>query len=90
MYIYIYITIFTHVQPTVLSPAVLPQNSQLAQHFNEFLRDGYRVSAEAVEVRFPHCDGTRQILHGTVGISDGFGKVMIMVGICVIVHSLEA
>ena len=78
------------ISTTNLPPAVFPQNSQLAQHFNEFLKDGYRVSAEAVEVRFPHCDGTRQIHPGSVGISDGFGKVMIMVGICVIIHSLEA
>ena len=59
------------------------------QHFNEFLH-GYRVSAEAVEVRFPHVDGSRAIHPESVGISDGFAKVLLMVGIAVIVHSLEA
>ena len=71
------------------TPEVFPQNAQVAQHFNEFLR-GYRVSAEAVEVRFVHVDGTRAIHPQSVGISDGFGKVIIMVGICVIAYKLES
>ena len=71
------------------TPEVFPQNSQVAQHFNEFLR-GYRISAESVEVRFPHVDGTRNIHANSVGISDGFGKVILMVGICVIAYKLES
>ena len=71
------------------TPEVFPPNAQVAQHFNEFLR-GYRVSAEAVEVRFVHVDGTRAIHPQSVGISDGFGKVIIMVGICVIAYKLES
>ena len=56
---------------------------QLAQHFNEFLCDGYRLSAEACEVRFPHVDSSRVINAGTVGLTDGFAKVLIMTGVCV-------
>lgn len=74
---------------STMNPAVYPQNMQLAQHFNEFLCDGYRLSAEACEVRFPQVDSSRIIKPGTVGLSDGFGKVVIMTGVCVILHSLE-
>jgi len=74
----------------VCSPAVYPQNSQIAQHIGEFLRDGYRVGAEAVEVKFPHVDGTRTIHPGSVGISDGYGKIMLMAGICALAISLDA
>ena len=76
--------------PWIHFPAVYPQNNQICVHFNEFLKDGYRVSAEAVEVCFPHVDGSRAINEGSVGITDGFCKLIIMVGILVIAHSLEA
>ena len=66
-----------------------PQNVQLAAHFREFLKDGYRVGAEAVEVKFQHADGSRRILPSSVGISDGFAKVVIMCGIVLICHKLE-
>lgn len=74
---------------SLLPPAVFPQNNQIAQHVGEFLRDGYRSSAEAVEVKFPTVDGTRTIYPGSVGISDGFGKLLIMTGLCAIAHELE-
>ena len=35
-------------------------------------------------------DGSRQILPNSVGVTDGFGKLMIMVGITVIVHGLDS
>lgn len=41
-------------------------------------------------MKFPKVDGTRQILPESVGISDGFGKILLMVGITVIAHSLES
>eukprot|EP00435_Cladocopium_sp_Y103_P069260 s569_g33.t1 len=66
-----------------------PQNVQIAAHFREFLKDGYRVGAEAIETKFAKGDSTRQILSGSVGISDGFCKVLIMYGICLICHHLE-
>lgn len=75
--------------PFPLSLPDFPQNTQVSAHIKEFLKDGYRSSAEAVEVKFPHVDGSRTILDGTVGISDGFCKCLIMVGICVICHKLE-
>ena len=71
-------------------PEVYPQNNQISVHLNEFLKDGYRLSAEAVEVRFPHVDGSRLIHQGSVGITDGYTKLIIMTGILVIAHSLEA
>lgn len=77
------------IMASLLPPAVFPQNSQIAQHVGEFLRDGYRTSAEAVEVKFPTVDGTRTIYPESVGISDGFGKVLIMTGLCAIAHELE-
>ena len=65
-----------------------PQNIQVAAHFREFLQ-GYRPGAEAVETKFPVTDGTRSVVPGSVGISDGFNKVLIMVGICLICDRLE-
>ena len=67
-----------------------PQNVQICAHFKEFLKDGYRISSEAVEVKFPVADGSRQILSGTVGINDGFCKIIIMVGIALICCRLDA
>ena len=61
-----------------------PQNTQMSAHFKEFLKDGYRVSAEAVEVKFATGDGSRSIYDGSVGISDGFCKLLIMAGITLI------
>ena len=66
-----------------------PQNTQMAAHIKEFLKDGYRVSAEAVEVKFATGDGSRSIYDGSVGISDGFCKLLIMVGITLICGELE-
>ena len=43
-----------------------------------------------MEVKFPHVDGSRAIYPGSVGISDGFGKIMIMAGICALAISLDA
>lgn len=66
-----------------------PQNVQLAAHVREFLKDGYRVGAEAVEVKFHVSDGSRRILESSVGISDGFAKVLLTCGITLICHQLE-
>ena len=43
-----------------------------------------------MEVKFPYVDGSRTIAPGSVGISDGFGKIMIMAGICALAISLDA
>lgn len=58
-------------------------------HVNEFLRDGYRLSAESIECKFPVCDGSRRILPKSTGISDGYSKLMLMTGIMAIIHSLD-
>ena len=73
-----------------VSRPVYPSNSQMALHVTEFLRDGYRRSAEAIEIKFPVVDGTRAVLHGQVGISDGYCKILLMYGIVLILHKLEA
>jgi hypothetical protein len=65
-----------------------PQNVQVAAHFREFLR-GYRSSAEAVQCKFPVVDGSRVVHPHSVGISDGFNKILIMVGITMICHHLD-
>lgn len=65
------------------------QNTQIKVHMKEFLKDGYRVGAEAVIVKFPTGDGSRQIFEGSVGISDGLCKITIMVGVALITHALE-
>ena len=66
-----------------------PQKTQVSAHFREFLKNGYQVSAEAIQTKFPVADGTREIVLGTVGINDGFTKIVIMVGIILITHFLE-
>lgn len=73
----------------VVSLTDFPQNTQLAAHFREFLKDGYRQSAEAVICKFPVGDGSRKILQGSVGICDGFCKVLIMTGIVLIIDHLD-
>ena len=69
--------------------AVYPQNSQFMSHFGEFLKDGYRVSAEAVQVKFVGSDSSRVVGPGTVGICDGYLKVLCMFGFVLICHELE-
>lgn len=66
-----------------------PQNTQIEAHYREFLKNGYKISAESVECKFPTGDGSRTIFPGSVGISDGFCKVLIMVGISLACHQLE-
>lgn len=58
-------------------------------HFGEFL-SGYRVSAEAIQCRFPYSDSTRAIKPGSVCFSDGFMKVLLMVAICTFIHELDS
>ena len=70
-------------------PAVYPTNAQFALHFREFC-GGYRLGAEAVEVKFPHATATRRINDFSVGITDGFLKTLTMAGIVGIVHQLAS
>ena len=70
-------------------PAVWPSNLQFCNHVNEFLFFGYRASIGNVEVRFPKRDPTRVIEAGTVGITDGQTKILLMAGIVGILIELE-
>ncbi len=71
-----------------LSPAVYPVNAQFKKHFREFLT-GYRSSAESVEVKFQKTAANRAIGGFTVGIVDGFLKVLLMMGVACIIHELD-
>lgn len=78
---------FNNMFLTFSGPAVYPSNHQFTMHFKDFCQ-GYRLSAEAVEVKFPHSSGSRAIDDFSVGISDGFLKTLVMAGIIAIVHQL--
>eukprot|EP00438_Fugacium_kawagutii_P029957 Skav226339 [mRNA] locus=scaffold3640:62522:68202:- [translate_table: standard] len=59
-------------------------------HFGEFVAYGYRASIGTVEVRFPKRDGgSRTILQGSAGISDGQTKVLIMAAVIGFLVELE-
>lgn len=73
----------------VSTPAVFPSNLQFCNHFNEFLFFGYRPAIGTVEVRFPKRDSTRVLTTGSVGISDGQTKILIMASIIGMVVELD-
>ena len=79
--------LFHHVPSSY--PAVFPSNLQFCNHFNEFLYFGYRSAIGTVEVRFPKRDATRALHPGTVGISDGQTKILIMASIIAFIVELE-
>ena len=66
-----------------------PNNSQLCMFFREFAQFGYKSSAEAVVTKFPYCDGSRCLEQFSVGVSDGFTKVLLMFLIVSFVEELE-
>lgn len=68
---------------------VFPTNKQFSLHFREFCL-GYRVGAEAVEVKFPHSPSTRNIKPFSVGIVDGFLKTLTMTGIVLLADQLAS
>ena len=70
------------------NPAVFPVNAQFAVHFREFLK-GYRSSAECVEVKFPKAQACRNIADFSVGICDGFLKILMVMGVIAIIHDME-
>ena len=71
-----------------LNPAVYPVNAQFKKHFKEFLT-GYRRSAESVEVKFQKTAANRAITPFSVGIVDGFLKVLLMMGVACIIKELD-
>ena len=70
-------------------PAVYPSNQQFVKHFAEFARFGYKPHLGAIECKFPYKDGSRQILPHSVGICDGFCKLLCMLGVIAFVKELE-
>lgn len=72
-------------------PEDYPSNVQYSKHFLEFLHYGYKAHLGACEVKFPHRerDGSRQILPHSVGIVDGFCKIIIMMSIVSFCKELE-
>ena len=57
--------------------------------FKEFLIHGYRVSAEAIDVKFTLTDSTRCLNDFSVRFVDGFTKVLLMMSILCFVEELE-
>ena len=70
-----------------MNPAVYPTNAQFSLHFREFLT-GYRSSAESIEVKFPKAQANRNIAPFSVGLVDGFLKVLTMMGFISIIDAL--
>lgn len=72
-------------------PAVYPSNQQFLAVLPEILKYGYKPSYGAVIVKFPHRarDGSRCISSHSVGIVDGFTKILAMLGILIIIKELE-
>ena len=70
-------------------PADYPSNQQFIKHFPEFLRYGYRPHLGAIETKYPYKDGSRAIQPHTVGVVDGFCKIIIMMSIVGFCKELE-
>lgn len=74
----------------VPDPADFPSNVQFQAHFREFVEHGYKPSLGTVLIKFPGRDGTRSIPSGSVGLVDGFTKVLLMLSIICFLEELEA
>jgi hypothetical protein len=85
----IYHNIFSGNVQCWLALSDFPNNSQLCMYFREFAQFGYKSSAEAVVTKFPYCDGSRCLEQFSVGVSDGFTKVLLMFLIISFVEELE-
>ena len=70
-------------------PADYPSNQQFIKHFGEFVKFGYKPHLGCVETKFPFKDGTRVIQPHSVGIVDGFCKIVIMLSIIVFCKELD-
>ncbi|CAL1154103.1 unnamed protein product [Cladocopium goreaui] len=66
-----------------------PPNVQFETHMMEFLKHGYRSSIGNCEVRFPLATGDRRIRPFTVGLDDGFVKILLMFSIVAFTRELE-
>ena len=66
-----------------------PNNSQFALFFREFVMFGYKSSTDAIVCKFPYADGSRQLEPFSVGMSDGFTKVLLMFALVGFLEELE-
>ena len=73
----------------LIYPADYPNNSQFTLFFKEFVTFGYRSSTDAIVVKFPWADGSRNLELWSVGISDGFTKIILMLSVVAIAWELE-
>ena len=80
-----------HVNMRFFVPEDYPSNQQYIKHFAEFLRYGYKPELGAIQVKFPwrERDGSRDIGDHTVGIVDGFAKIILMLSIISFCKELE-
>ena len=72
-----------------LVPEVFPSNVQFETHMMEFLKHGYRPAIGNCEVRFPLATGDRRIEPFSVGLDDGFVKIILMFAIVGFTRELE-
>ena len=72
-----------------LPPPDFPNNNQFAIHFHNFLNAGYLLSSESIICKFPYADGSRLLADWSVGLVDGFTKVLLMLSIIAFCVELE-
>lgn len=88
IFLHTYTVVVLHAHLSVSLPD-FPQNTQIRCHFLEFLKHGYVSSYDSIQCKFPLADGSRGIGPRTVGINDGFAKILIMTGIPILMSQLE-
>ncbi len=66
-----------------------PNNSQFILFFREFATYGYKSYVDSVVCKFPYADGSRTIELFSVGISDGFTKILLMLSLVAFSWELE-
>ena len=69
--------------------AVFPNNSAISLHYREFLLRGYLPGAEGILTKFPLADSSRELKPFSVGMVDGFCKVVIMLALLAAIDELE-
>ncbi|CAK9080612.1 unnamed protein product, partial [Durusdinium trenchii] len=72
-----------------MEQVIFPNNQQIYVIYKEFLEHGYKGALGTVLIKFPHRDGTRSIPAGSVGLVDGFAKIMVMLSVVLFIKELE-
>ncbi|CAK9021468.1 Uncharacterized protein SCF082_LOCUS15362 [Durusdinium trenchii] len=68
-----------------LNSVIFPNNGQLCIVIQEFLKTGYCPTFDAIRVKFPYADETRELRDWTTGVVDGQTRVLAcfaIVGFC--------